>query len=63
MIMLLFLNLSEYSLLRPNSQIWNIYLAAFVMLTFHQRDRLLGRFSPGSTARNRRSRKRQLRWA
>lgn len=33
--MLLLLNLSEYSLLRPNSQVWAIYFASFVILTFN----------------------------
>lgn len=33
--MLILLNLSEYSLLRPNSQVWAIYFASFVMLTFN----------------------------
>ncbi len=63
LIMLLFLNLSEYSLLRPNSQIWSIYVVAFVLLTFHQRDRLLGRMGLGRGRKTHRSRKRQLRWA
>ena len=66
LVMLLFLNLSEYSLIRPNSQIWSIYVGAFVLLTFHQRDRLLstltGRGRRGDTS-SQRSRKRQLRWA
>lgn len=36
LIMLLFLNISEYSLLRPNSPIWAIYVVSFVLLTFHK---------------------------
>ena len=34
LIMLLFLNISEYSLVRPHSQIWMVYVVSFVMLTF-----------------------------
>lgn len=63
LIMLLFLNFSEYSLLRPNSPIWQIYVVAFVMLTYQQKDRLLSRFTQGKKPAATRSRKRQLRWA
>ena len=63
LIMLLFLNLSEYSLLRPNSQIWTIYIVSFVMLTFHQRDRLLSKISSARRKGGSGRQKRQLRWA
>lgn len=63
LVMLLFLNFSEYSLLRPNSPIWQIYVVAFVMLTYQQKDRLLRRFTKGNKPAATRSRKRQLRWA
>lgn len=63
LIILLFLNFSEYSLLRPNSPIWQIYVVAFVMLTYQQKDRLLSRFTQGKKPTEARSRKRQLRWA
>ena len=66
LILVLFLNLSEYSLLRPNSQIWNIYVVAFVLLTFHQRDRLLSKLTSRGregSSDSQRGRKRQLRWA
>ncbi len=65
LLMLLFLNVSEYSLLRPNSPIWSIYVVAFVMLTYQQSDRLISRFtsSLGGPRSKSRSRKRQLRWA
>ena len=64
LIMLLFLNLSEYSLVRPNSPLWEIYVAAFVLLTFSKEnsearnsDRSLSRSSFG-----RRRRRKQLSW-
>ena len=66
LVMLLFLNLSEYSLIRPNSQIWSIYVGAFVLLTFNQRDRFLSKLTARGrrgNAGSQRSRKRQLRWA
>ena len=63
LIILLFLNFSEYSLLRPNSPIWQIYVVAFVLLTYQQNDNLLNRFTKDKTPVARRSRKRQLRWA
>ena len=66
LVMLLFLNLSEYSLIRPNSQIWSIYVGAFVLLTFHQRDSLLSNLTirgRRGNAGSQRSRRRQLRWA
>jgi len=66
LIILLVLNLSEYSLLRPNAQIWTIYIVAFAMLTFHQKDKLLKQLSSRgrpNAPKQPRSRKRQLRWA
>jgi O-antigen ligase len=63
LVILLFLNFSEYSLLRPNSPIWQIYVIAFVMLTYQQKDRLLSRFMRKGKPVATRSRKRQLRWA
>lgn len=63
LIVLLFFNLSEYSLLRPNSQVWAVYVLVFVMLTYDQRDQLLWRFTPKRKTPGARSRKRQLRWA
>lgn len=63
LVILLFLNISEYSLLRPNSPIWQIYVVAFVILTYQQKDRLLSRLTTGRTTRANRSKKRQLRWA
>lgn len=63
LLVLLFLNMSEYSLLRPNSQIWSIYVTAFVMLTFHQPGKPSSRFRSLRGSKTPRSRKRQLRWA
>lgn len=62
LVILLFLNFSEYSLLRPNSPIWQTYVVAFVMLTYRQKDRLLSRFTQSKKPTATRSRKRQLRW-
>lgn len=64
LVILLFLNFSEYSLLRPNSPIWQIYVVAFVLLTYQQKDRLISRLAQGKKpTAARRSGKRQLRWA
>jgi len=61
-IMLVILNISEYSLLRPLSEIWQLYIACFVLLTF----RTVATSNQSSTRRTKSSRKRSkrvLRWA
>ena len=64
LIILLFLNFSEYSLLRPNSPIWQVYVLAFVMLTYNTKDKLFSRFSKTKQSKTtKRSRKRRLTWA
>lgn len=65
-VLLVFLNLSEYSLLRPNSYVWNIYVAAFVLLTIKPSKKALHTISSDAVQthyRRRRRRKKQLRWA
>ena len=63
LIMLLFLNLSEYSLLRPNSPIWELYVGAFVLLTLSRDDLLASARNVGNRVKTkRRSRRGQFSW-
>lgn len=62
LILMLVLNMSEYSLLRPLSEIWQLYIACFVVLTYtHKVHEPVRRTSPKSS-RRRRS-KPAMRWA
>ena len=67
-ILLLFLNLSEYSLLRPNSQNWTVYVLSFVMLTYREKELAPARAASGGRGRaegtgQRRRGRRGMRWA
>lgn len=69
-LILLVLNMSEYSLLRPNSQLWQVYIIAFAILTY---DPLVDvtlrlkldrpRENNSSSRPGRRKRNQKLRWA
>lgn len=66
LIILVVLNLSEYSLLRPNSQHWLIYMIAFAMLTYDPIADVSLRIKVGDKGRRgsgRRRRGTKLRWA
>ncbi|MGQ7846330.1 O-antigen ligase family protein [Granulosicoccus sp. 3-233] len=72
LLILLALNMSEYSLLRPNSQLWLVYMISFTMLTYSPAVSVSLQFSLGSKERKsrrfsgarsgRRKRGEKLRW-
>lgn len=59
-IMIVILNISEYSLLRPLSEIWQLYTACFILLTYRY-TRSEERHRPLDVVRKRR--KKSMRWA
>lgn len=61
-VMIIVLNMSEYSLLRPLSEEWQLYIACFVMLTYTHKGYVPFQKKIGST-RTKRRRKKALRWA
>jgi len=69
-VMIIVLNMSEYSLLRPLSEVWQLYIACFVVMTFKFVDtavrrqptsKTVSRISTSKTGRRKRSR-RAIRW-
>ncbi len=71
LLILLALNMSEYSLLRPNSQLWLVYIISFTMLTYSPLVSVSLQFTMGSKERKsrlgsnrsgRRKRGEKLRW-
>ncbi len=61
LIILLTLNMSEYSLLRPNSQLWLVYFMAFTMLTYSSAVSVSLQFKLGSFGGQRSSRRKSTR--
>ena len=65
-IILLMVNVSEYSLLRPNSQNWLVYFMAFTMLTYNPQAGVSLQIKMGSKSRRsssgRRKKGEKLRW-
>ena len=66
LIILLMMNMSEYSLLRPNSQVWLVYIMAFTMLTYSPMVSVSLQIKMGSKGRRhnsgRRKKGEKLRW-
>ncbi|MEE9321749.1 MAG: O-antigen ligase family protein [Granulosicoccus sp.] len=62
LIILLLLNLSEYSLMRPLSEQWQIYVCAFVLLTWYGPAGNVRR-TPRQASAKRRNNRKSLRWA
>lgn len=61
LIMIVILNMSEYSLLRPLSEVWQLYIASFVLLTYQYVNTTVKKNVAVDSGRRKRSR-RAMRW-